>query len=317
MQQENDAITDSPETVAAVAIARGQSHFGPDRDLATINEGDADAFKLWLMGRNLSATTVHKRLQFARMFFRAAHRRKLCPSNPFEDVKSKAISRPERQQFVTRETINRVLDACDPDWRLIVKLSRFAALRCPSETFSLQWQDIDWDKMRMTIRSPKTEHHEGRASRSCPIFTEIQSELRAAYERAPERAVFVLESFRSRAMQKGHWRNANLRTQFERIIRRAGVEPWPRLFHQLRASCESELVRRFPLSTVVKWVGHDISIAMKHYLSVTDDDFVSAATAPDAMQEAVRTAANNPGQPTTNGEPPVEDSPCLTPVGRY
>jgi len=34
--------------------------------------------------------------------------------------------------------------------------------------------------------------------------------------------------------------NANLRTQLNRIIRRAGVDPWPKLFHNLRASRAAE-----------------------------------------------------------------------------
>ena len=34
----------------------------------------------------------------------------------------------------------------------------------------------------------------------------------------------------------------NLRTQFCRIIRRAGFAPWPKLWHNLRASRESELL---------------------------------------------------------------------------
>ncbi len=294
-----------------------RAHFGDDRDIGSIHSGDADGFKLWLMGQGLSSTTVSKRVQFARMFFRAAHRRKLCTENPFEDVKSKAISRPERQVFVSRETIGAVLESCDPDWRLIVKLSRFAGFRCPSETFSLQWADINWQAGRMTVQSPKTAHHEGRSSRVVPIFEDIRDELQAAYDRAPEGAVYVLESFRSRAMQKGHWRNANLRTQFERIIRRAGVTPWPRLFHQLRASCETELVRTYPLHVVARWLGHTPAIAVSNYLQVTSEDFANAAAgvSPAAMhttQKAVQITAAQSGQPrpdvTADFSKPLESS---------
>ena len=40
-------------------------------------EADAEDFKLFLLGRKLAPTTVSKRLQFARQFFRAAKKRKL------------------------------------------------------------------------------------------------------------------------------------------------------------------------------------------------------------------------------------------------
>jgi hypothetical protein len=44
-------------------------------------------------------------------------------------------------------------------------------------------------------------------------------------------------------------RNAtqNLRTQFLKIIKRAGLKAWPRLFHNLRASRQTELMQRFPI----------------------------------------------------------------------
>jgi hypothetical protein len=32
------------------------------------------------------------------------------------------------------------------------------------------------------------------------------------------------------------WKSCNLRTSFEKLVNRAGLEPWPRLFHNLRSS---------------------------------------------------------------------------------
>ncbi len=69
------------------------------------------------------------------------------------------------------------------------------------------------------------------------------------------------------------WVNCNLRTTFEKIVKRAGLEPWPRLFHALRASCESDLAREYPITTVCRWIGNTVSIAARHYVQVTDEDF--------------------------------------------
>jgi hypothetical protein len=44
--------------------------------------------------------------------------------------------------------------------------------------------------------------------------------------------------------------NANLRTQFERILKRAGIQPWERLFQNLRASRETEMANQYPLHVV-------------------------------------------------------------------
>ena len=77
-------------------------------------------------------------------------------------------------------------------------------------------------------------------------------------------------------MGKAGWINANLRTTFGKILRRAGLEPWPRLFHNLRASRETELVEKYPVQVVTSWLGNTPSVALRHYLMTTDDHFAAA-----------------------------------------
>ena len=77
-------------------------------------------------------------------------------------------------------------------------------------------------------------------------------------------------------MGKAGWINANLRTTFGKILRRAGLEPWPLLFHNLRASRETELVEKYPVQVVTSWLGNTPSVALRHYLMTTDDHFAAA-----------------------------------------
>ena len=60
------------------------------------------------------------------------------------------------------------------------------------------------------------------------------------------------------------------------MLRRAGVRAWERLFHNLRASRETELTSEHPLHVVCSWIGNSAIIAAKHYLQVTDDHFAKA-----------------------------------------
>jgi hypothetical protein len=62
-----------------------------------------------------------------------------------------------------------------------------------------------------------------------------------------------------------------------KIIRRAGLKPWPRLFQNLRPTRETELPARFPVHIVTAWIGNSAAIAAMHYLQVTDADFEAAA----------------------------------------
>jgi integrase len=101
-----------------------------------------------------------------------------------------------REFFVTRETTGRVIEACpDHEWRLIVALSRYGGLRCPSEHLALRWDAIDWERDRMTVTSPKTEHNEGGERRVVPIFPELLPFLLEASEGAPEGAEYVISRF--------------------------------------------------------------------------------------------------------------------------
>jgi len=87
-------------------------------------------------------------------------------------------------------------------------------------------------------------------------------------------------------MGKAGWRNCNLRTRFEKIISNAGLTRWPRLFHNLRSSRQTELAEVFPSHVVCSWMGNSEDIARKHYYQVTDAHFAAAAgqrtTAPPA-----------------------------------
>src|SRR6516165_5471070 len=150
-------------------------------------------------------------------------------------------------------TAYKLLDTCpDAEWRLLFALSRFGGLRCPSETLALTWPDVDWERSRFRVDSPKT------GVRWVPIFPELRPYLDEAFELAAEGAVFLITRYRDV--------NANMRTQLQRIIRRAGLESWPKLFHNLRATRETELAEAYPIHVVCAWIGHAAAIAQKHYL---------------------------------------------------
>src|SRR5262249_32651655 len=155
-------------------------------------------------------------------------RRKLIHLNPFVDLKASSQVNRSREYFLSKADASKVLGACpDAQWRLLFALSRYGGLRCPSEHLALKWQDIDWARGRMLVHSPKTEHHPGGDSRFVPLFPELAPYLREVFEQAEPGTEYVITRYRST--------NTNLRTQLIRIIRRAGLKPWPKLFQNLRA----------------------------------------------------------------------------------
>ena len=169
-------------------------------------------------------------------------------------------------------------------------LSRYGGLRCPSEHLALTWADVDWARNRITVHSPKTEHLTGHATRQIPLFPELEAYLLAVYDPDNE-SEYVITRYRDT--------NANLRTQLRRIIRKAGLDPWPKLFQNLRSTRETELAERWPEHVVCAWLGNSRLVARKHYLQVTDGHCEQAAkAAPDpaekAMQNPVQTTVVSP-----------------------
>jgi integrase len=259
--------TGAPNTIKNLKYTRGKlvEYFGPDRELRSIISGDADQFRQWLLREGFAAAVASKSVKTARHFLKVAYRRGLVALNPFADVPAGGERNDERLRFIDRATVDKVLDqAPDAEWRLIIALARFGGLRTPSETLGLQWSDVDWVGGKVTVQSPKTAW-QGKPNRVVPLFPELRPYLKDAFD--PEK-VHCINRYRDS--------NSNLRTELLRIIKRAGVEPWPRLFHNLRASRQTELTDHYPAHVVAAWLGNTEKVAERHYLKVTDEHFQRA-----------------------------------------
>jgi integrase len=251
--------------------------FGSNRSLASITASHTKDFEQWLgTERGLGRNTIRKQVRISSRFLNDAVDRELISRNPFKGLKTTVVSDPTRVHFVDRETAERVIAACtNPDLRLAFVLARYAGLRHCSETLNLRWVDIDFQARKMRVRSPKTEHHEGKGERIIPLFPELVPFLKEAQLANPE-AEFVITQ----------------RTVFADVlltaIRRAGLQPWPRLWNSLRSSRGTELVNDHAPHVAAAWLGHSELVAKKHYWQVTDADFEKAQ---NAAQQPAATAS--------------------------
>lgn len=289
-----DERTDiKPNTRAHLLRARNDlvDFLGADRPLTEVTPGDADDWRRWLAspkiesgptkgGKGLSPNTVRRICGRAKEFFRAAARKKLIAESPFADMKDTNVKENRsRDWFVTRDVAAAVLAACpDAQWRLLFALSRYGGLRCPSEHLELRWGDVDWQRGRITVRSPKTAHHTGHEERVIPLFPELRPYLQAVLDELLEDFDPKVERLSEQpVISRYRQANSNLRTQFNRIIRKAGLTPWPKLFQNLRATRATELAEEFPAHVAATWLGHSNTVADRHYRQTVDDHFNRAA----------------------------------------
>ena len=102
------------------------------------------------------------------------------------------------------------------------------------------------------------------------MFPELKVELERQFELAEEGGSrYVLDN----------WHNTdsnNLDGGFRRIIQRAGLTAWSRLFQNLRESRANEIWSEYPDHVAAAWMGHNKRTAFNHYLRVTDDQFQRA-----------------------------------------
>lgn len=303
-----------PKPIGQIYQSRRENLYPLDKVIAFLRQSEVEPAEGWdavaqnLRSRQLKPTgnakrrlapvTIARRCGRAKQFFRDAVRRKLIPSNSFDDVCGGPKANAENAHFIDQATIAKVIDACpNAEWRLLVALSRFGGLRVPSEALMLHWSDVDWAESRMTVHAPKTEHHIGKETRIVPIFAELRPYLEDVFDPAAD---YVLPSLQHEAGQRGDWRAVNLRTRFEKIVKRAGETQWPRLWHNLRASRQTELEERFPSHVVCAWLGNSEKIAREHYLQVREVDFAKAVRNP--VQFTAALARTAPHDCTTNAK---------------
>ncbi|WP_145078888.1 tyrosine-type recombinase/integrase [Aureliella helgolandensis] len=270
---------------------RLEEYFG-ERCMKDIGPLDAKQFRSWLETSNkrdrpdqdgkikpLSANTIRRRIGICKQVFGQALQDGLIERNPFQGIPSTVRSNRERQYYVPLDDFDRVLaQAPNARWKCLLVLARVGALRIPSEVVGLRWSDIAWERKRFTVLSPKTEHHEGHGSRVVPLVPAIEAELLKLHLEAPEGEDRIFPDVNA---------GSNLRTTLEKIIRRAGIAQWPKLWQNLRASGATDFARSLPSHVAVAICGHSQEVALEHYWTVSDAD----------MEAAVSTAAStNPKQ---------------------
>jgi integrase len=292
--------TVKPGTLAAYQQAIGslRKHLGEGTPLARLTPAHADEWRKAISDEGLAPATIAKRVHIARQIFKRAVRWGLIPESPFADLRAGSQSNPDRNFYVSRETIATIIAAApNTRWRAIIALCRYAGLRSPSEIGRLRWCDVNWERGRLTVRSPKTAGYEGHAVRVVPIAPELRPHLLALFEDTEPGVVEVVPRLDSAV---------NLRTTFQKIIARAGEKPWPRLFQSLRASCATDWCETFPGHVVAGWLGHSPVIAARHYLQTRDAHFDLAAGVGEAAQNAAQQPSDaHRNRPQTRTPTPV------------
>ena len=277
-------LVKSSRQVLGRALAHAERFFAKDETLGSTDLQRALQFRRWLQGQKgrrpgtlMAEATVNKTCRVLCQAFSHAVEIGITKENPFGSRKiPKSVGgNPDHYEYVSRDRVLQVMSLCrNPEDRILIALSRFACLRIPSEIRELRWEDIDWDKREMMVRSPKTARH-GKRSRKVPIFPELYLELWKAYEAGPS-SEYVLPTLSKRS---------NPGQRVKRASKVAG-DGWDKINQNLRASGEEDwILARYPVHDVARWCGHSVKVMFEYYTRV-----INAHSASDAALKAARGA---------------------------
>lgn len=225
---------------------------GDDVQVDAISDAEARRF-VEALASVYAKNTVALRTARVKAFFRFLVDRRFVGESPFSNV-SATLQSTGRRRFVDRETIEKIAATLDDERRALLYTYRYAGLR-RSEPYYLTCEDVDLDRRRLTVRSPKTARFAGRGERVAPIVDELANALAPVVAGRPGDALVFSKKLLPAPLQKF-------------------LPPGTRPFQDLRVSCENEwLEKRIPAHVVAAWLGHHVNVQAKHYAVVLDTYF--------------------------------------------
>lgn len=227
----------------------------------------ADEIDQWLRTRNVSPNTTAKHAKNLKAFIGWARRLRLVDDLRLDSSSSITAGKKE---FVGAERFERLLrEFRDPEERCVLGLARWTGLRVPSE-LAIVRAGVDWEKLRLTVPDSKRTRRSSRgppAERTMPIYPELSPFVEAVWDRSAAPTDYLLPSIvGSRAIV------AHVSATCARI----GLH-WPRLFHSLRATRQTELIARFGVRAACDWIGNSPSVAGEFYELVADETWAVAS----------------------------------------
>jgi len=261
-------------------------HMGSETKSNKITPAVAKDWRLKLLKTDISEATVRTHTRNAKTLFNDAIEREIVRKNPFKKLPSTSLA-AKKGRYITPEESQRIIEACpDCKWRTFFGLMRYMGLRCTSETHSVKWSDVDWDRRILTIHAAKTD-----SQRQAPIRPEMMVLLKESFSKRDKRVKEIVDL-----------KTNNRSRSFKQLLKRANIEPWEDIFQHLRRCCRTQLLNEgHPPHAVSRWLGHGQQVGDDHYTMLTADVFDKvtgpklAETEPESAARAAESAAVDHG----------------------
>ena len=258
------------------------SILGGDTLLRDINKPIADKFKATLQntpqrrsktGKLLAKATVSKIVSRVRELFRYGVNAEYILANPFAHIKRHASdeAKPESRQFeVSEQIIRHVMNvASSAEWRLYIAMLRWGGAR-KSEPLEMKVSDIhlDGEFPLMNVYDVKESNRDKGIvvkRNGVPVFDEIMPELLDALEQHNGTSEWLFPTLRGYG--------DSIDKPFKDLVRKAGYEPWPAIFNNIRTARSNEIAREYGHRYLKPWLGHTQKTHEANYKTMQKADY--------------------------------------------
>lgn len=257
---------DSTQRNYSRTLAMLSDNFGR-RQMRSLAGEEIDA---WVGSINVSANTCAKYTRHLAAFFNWCKLQRWVDDLQLRGSRAVGVG---KKRFLEDAELQKWIDAfrAEPQMYAALAVSRWLGLRVPSELVTLTKSSVDWDAKSVTVIDSKRSIRSSRAppvTRECPLFPELVPYLELIWDGdglptdplLPMVAAMGGDAFVARCDEARERLNL----------------VWPRLFTSVRATRETELIRRFGIKAACDWIGNSPAVAMKHYEQVMQDDWTRA-----------------------------------------
>jgi integrase len=243
-------------------------HFGESRRMDKVTVADAQNWLAWVRSQRagkkaLSEHTVKGIVTLARMVWSRAGVLSRGLPNPFTGLQVQPMPAVVSVPPLSEADVLRLVDACpDDSWRVLVALCALGGLR-RSEAMAMTWGRVDWGRGRLRVYQPKTARKRQASERDCLMVPALARVLEAAKPAKvkPDGLLAPVSTL-------------NLHRDMKLWIRRAGLQPWPKPFHGLRAwRATTWREQRIPEAWIDAWLGHGPEVARLHYVAIPESAY--------------------------------------------
>jgi integrase len=213
---------------------------------------------------DLAPSTQGKQAAIVRKFFSWCASERLLEVSPAAHLDRKTFAAEARREVSAAEfaALLAVVDRVSAD---ALTLARFAGLRV-GEICRLTWDAYDAEAAALHVIDTKRDR-----VRRVPVMDPVREVL--------ERTKPGVRVAGRRVLDHGGDGGVTRSTLDGRIRAAAlasGVSIWPRLFHNLRATLQTEWIKAFGLVNACHWIGNSQTVAAKHYAMATEAAFRAA-----------------------------------------